>query len=520
MTIEKINNNSGGGILPYFYTVTLAEFIALIAAGTLVPGATYAVNYIAVADWGQNITGYFQALTATTFDNEGEAAFYNADYDNIGTYTAPGLTGTNLGIWNTAIAPAVGDVCIYNNKHYKNLTGTNGGSSPNLDLVRWSVLTAAVENGYILETDNIKFDIANDRIIYRSDIRNNIVSGTAIYNFKYGADNTRFNTLSLGNVFTLKNCNNQLEFSGNDITGVGSLELEGYIEFSRNTIKSGTTTFTDNTGVDLNTACSNNIFNLCDIVSNLTNIQITNNECYKSTLNANINFILNFCTLKNTELQINSNNTNITTCYMFDSIVNSNDTMNLSNSYLNNSTLSTNLAFNINNCIYEDSQFVQNIGSGNIINNCKYWYYITSGNTYSNTEQINGCYFGQDKILLKFTKFFTGTPGNGQIGSVDIPNVFINFIGNYLPKSINYFVQVPLVSAAAPCSLTAGSNLFADQLLNAAAGDIFTMNATINTIAAPNNYNRPNGNDILKLDVNFNDITGGLIFITMIYESV
>lgn len=504
----------------FYYDVTLVDFIAQIAASTLEPGATYAVSYIAVADWSQNIVGYFEALTANTFNDFGAGKFYNSDYDNIGTYTAPGLTGTNLGIWNTAIAPAAGDVCIYNNKHYENLTGTNGGTSPNLDLINWAVLAAAEENGYIVETDQIQYDIVNDRIIYRTDIRNNIVSGTAIYNFKYGADNTKYNTLYLGNVFTLKNCNNQLEFSGNNITGSGSLELEGYIEFSRNTVKSGTTTFTDNTGVDLNTTCSNNIFNLCNVVSNITNIQITNNECYKSILNANINFILNFCTLKNTELETNSNNTSITTCYMFDSIVNQNDTVNLSNSYLNNSTVSTNLSFNINNCIYEDSQFIQNIGSGNIINNCKYWYYITSGNTYSNTEQINGCYFGQDKILLKFSKNFTGAAGFGQVGPVDIPNGFINFLGNYLPKSLNYFVQIPLNGAAPGANLTAGCFSNADQLMNAAAGDVATLNATVNTILTPNNYNRANGNDKLQLDVNTADILNGIIVITMIYESV
>ena len=96
---------------------THANIITAIGAGNLERKATYYITdkYL-----------FFEALEPDKNVMVGTYFARNADFQGGGVYSgitiANGFTvnatGTNLGIWTVALAPASGDVSIWNNTHY------------------------------------------------------------------------------------------------------------------------------------------------------------------------------------------------------------------------------------------------------------------------------------------------------------------------------------------------------------------------------------------------------------------
>jgi hypothetical protein len=175
-------------------TSTYANANTAKSASTLERGATYYLTdkYI-----------WLFALASDKFNLNGTYFARNADYQGAGVYAgitiANGFTvnatGTNLGIWTSALAPASGDVAIWNNLHWLNITGANGASNPSADAVNWEAVantdtSVADTYGYIYEFDAIEYDFDGDSINRRVDLRGNDVSTSdGISNFQWGNDN-------------------------------------------------------------------------------------------------------------------------------------------------------------------------------------------------------------------------------------------------------------------------------------------------------------------------------------------
>lgn len=234
-TIEDINPTPG----TQWVEITKAAFDILVAADGLTPGTFYVISFIASSDF-ENTIGIFQADTTNTISNSGVGLFLNADYNSVGTYP-PGLTWA--GQWTAAGVFAVGDVVAYNNLHWENTTGVNGGNPPATP-ADWTQLAVEVGNGYILEADFIIYDYAFDAIVYRYDKRGNTVGNTTghdIRTFQWGNSNVKNNSIQSGCAFE---CANILfvECIGNTFINsaqVAHIEAPAAFEFDNNFFDEG-----------------------------------------------------------------------------------------------------------------------------------------------------------------------------------------------------------------------------------------------------------------------------------------
>lgn len=226
-----------------FISGTYAQIAALAAANSLIPSQAYQITNALYGSLPvKNISVYLIAISTNELSISGSGYFFNADYDNLGVYSGvPGYTG-QLGIWSLTLLPVIGNVCIWNNLHYVNTTGSNGLNNPSLDPINWSVLAYTNTNGYIVEVDTIKYDFSNNRIIERQDFRLNSVSwcntfvGYDSFNhFRWGD-----NKCSLNSLFdsVLYNCNNVLYSIKNvlneSLVVIGTSTAGGSTEMSEN----------------------------------------------------------------------------------------------------------------------------------------------------------------------------------------------------------------------------------------------------------------------------------------------
>jgi hypothetical protein len=182
-----------GGIID----ITNAAMLALIAANTVIKGQYYRITDVINADLGvvvQGVTPYNISVFSTGgISAFGTGIFLNADYQGVGIYSlVPGFVA-NIGIWdNTPRAVVVGDVVVFDNRHYINLTGA-WGVKPNTDLTNWSLLAKTESRGYILACDLVRYDITQNRVVYRADKLKNEVDyfddgkgNEAIRDFQWG----------------------------------------------------------------------------------------------------------------------------------------------------------------------------------------------------------------------------------------------------------------------------------------------------------------------------------------------
>lgn len=155
------------------------------------------------------VTDKYVFLTAIRDDRfalQGHFFARNADHQSAGDYTGITIvngfivnaTGVNLGIWEGGLAPAAGDVAIYNNLHWLNLLGAVGTAPPG-DAVNWEAvpntdILVANTYGYIYEIDTCDYFFTDDTITSRTDRRRNIViddinvAVVNIVNFQWGND--------------------------------------------------------------------------------------------------------------------------------------------------------------------------------------------------------------------------------------------------------------------------------------------------------------------------------------------
>lgn len=224
---------------------TYANVNTLLSAGTLAKGALYYLTdkYIFVV-----------ALDVDKIQQDAVFLARNADFQSVGDYTgitiANGFTvngtGTNLGLWTDALAPASGDVVIWDNLHWLNITGANGGNDPSADAVNWESvsntdITTAFDYGYIEETDPLQYDFVNDTIRRRVDKRGNDINGqTGINNWRWGDDLVTDNVLTKGSYFAIEN--NFGTISDNKLTckiNENSLDIISGVTMSGNILNVG-----------------------------------------------------------------------------------------------------------------------------------------------------------------------------------------------------------------------------------------------------------------------------------------
>ena len=148
--------------------VTNAQLLTLIGSNSIVPNTWYIVSdAIFTFSTVENVPVLVQGVTSNAVSLSGSGVFFNADYQQVGNYS--GVTGfvANIGVWNNVLAPVIGNVVIWNNTHFVNITGANGALAPNSDATNWTPLAKSATNGYILEVDDVQYNPTNNRIFTR-----------------------------------------------------------------------------------------------------------------------------------------------------------------------------------------------------------------------------------------------------------------------------------------------------------------------------------------------------------------
>ena len=285
-----------------FISGTYAQITALATANTFIPSQGYQITNALYGTLPvRNIAVYLTAISTNELSLTGSGYFFNADYDGVGVYTGVSGYAGQLGIWTLALSPVVGNVCIWDNLHYVNTTGSNGVTNPYLDTTNWTVLAYSVTNGYVAEIDFIKYDIATNRIIERQDVRLNSVSWTTVFggydsfnHFRWGDNKCYSNILRDSVLYT---CNNQKECLYNTLDNskliVGTATLNGTAEIQNNNLYTSNVTIpVQSTGLALESFEFNTIqFSELTFIKNTTSVggSFTRNLVSQSSLN-NVNY--------------------------------------------------------------------------------------------------------------------------------------------------------------------------------------------------------------------------------------
>lgn len=289
-----------------FVELTNSQMLELISNGTVDAGTYYKITNPINADEGVVVQGI---VTNANPSLQGSGIFLNADYQNVGDYSGvSGFVG-NLNVYgDTPRSVVIGNVVIWNNLHYKNLTG-NWGINPDLDPTNWELLPKNVTNGYIREVDFVKYNVYTNRVIYRADKRLNEVdyasfgSSNNILEFQWGKDRVTGNKLKGNGRMTCTNSyatftNNLIEGTITDSTQVN--ELIGRYVSNIISNDSYITCNSYNRGIVSNNILTGASYMLLEIV--LSNVQITKNNL-SSTSYIDINIATTYINFSNNTLQ-------------------------------------------------------------------------------------------------------------------------------------------------------------------------------------------------------------------------
>jgi hypothetical protein len=261
---------------------TWAALNALRTAGGLQQGCKYLIAD-ALSGYGQIIVS---AAHPTRFEEDAEGIFLNADYQQVGDYSGVSGFGSQLGVWHPAMStPLVGDACIYDNMHYRNLTGAVG-TEPAFDIVNWVVLSKSLNNGYIREVDTVSYQFVTNQIVRRMCRRGNIVEiilpfgNPNIHQFCWGNDRVLGNYVAGAAIVNTQNVIGYLNhnqfyggvFEGNVIGADATINA--------NTMHNGE--FTQNSISGPNASISDNVLFNGRIISNgpSTSLSVSGNTLY------------------------------------------------------------------------------------------------------------------------------------------------------------------------------------------------------------------------------------------------
>lgn len=207
---KSVVNIAGSGVV----SVTNAQLLALITAKTVVVGTTYLVTDAPASGGGVYVTGE----SINTVSVSGVGMFLNADFQKVGDYSGvPGFV-SQLGIWTTIVQPVVvGNVVIRDLNHYVNITGV-WGTDPTGDAVNWTLLAVSQTTGFILNADQIRYNVYANTIVYRADNKGNECEQSGLSTFQWGKDDVTFNKV-IGITGQIDAKNSYAMFRGNIVYG-------------------------------------------------------------------------------------------------------------------------------------------------------------------------------------------------------------------------------------------------------------------------------------------------------------
>ena len=199
--------------------VTTSDLLNLINTNSIQVGQNYLITDTTQADEGILVQG----VTSNSISLDGCGVYLNADYNGNGDYSSvPTYSGINRGAWVSNLPSVnIGDVVIYDNRNYINLTGSIG-TAPNSDTTNWQLLSKSITTGYIREIDFVTYYFSTDQLLSRKDRRNNYIeyafTGVAInvnpiYSFQWGNDFNFQNTIIGRSVFDATNSRNKFFYN-------------------------------------------------------------------------------------------------------------------------------------------------------------------------------------------------------------------------------------------------------------------------------------------------------------------
>jgi hypothetical protein len=319
-----------------------SAMLLLISGSTVIVGQFYIITDANYSNAGGVLV---QGVTTSSITRSGTGLFFNADYQGVGNYsTISPSYGTNLGIWGNLTSPppvSAGDVVVWNNRNYVNLTGA-WGTDPNGDTINWSLLVYSATKGYIFETDFVLYDVDTNNIVFRADKRNNEVdlyNNTAdLYNtlndFQWGRDKATYNKIKGKSNCVITNSNATI--TGNFLENGTYIDTTIVTEagnFQYNTITAQAIVVSARTSGNfrnnvISGVASSVTFAYLEVTSNFTNNQILEGSVFAAQCTTNT------CQISNNTLIGASN---ITLTFLGTSV----DSMTLSNNYLSNGGILT-----------------------------------------------------------------------------------------------------------------------------------------------------------------------------------
>jgi hypothetical protein len=400
-------------INPNILSFTYGGFSALITGSSLIPGQFYSIsNAIFTASVLETVPVIIQAVSNNTISLFGSGVFLNADYQNVGNYSGvPGFVA-NLGVWSTALIPVVGDVVIWNNLHFVSLTGVNA-APPNLDLINWSPLVKSITTGYILEVDEVTYNISTNQILSRKDKRNNYVENNvktyallgnkeAFLVFQWGSEDCISNLIAQESWSDFWNSSNEIKY--NSITGNSfmSFTRANTGNFLYNSAQNNSkVNVTNDAGLFLKNVCISTV----GLLDNYSNFQQNH---FESVLNLTIlnlptaglgDFLNNyiFGNYVDTGLFIVTNEGEVIRNTFFNCDCNINNQTNAS-SFKDNNLKNSNLDLSVNNNIVSNNNFdrttftVSNVNAGIISNN------VSDSSIIFIVDQVIGAEFSSNNV--------------------------------------------------------------------------------------------------------------------------
>lgn len=242
---SRTNILINGGIV----SLTNAQMLLLISTNAVIAGQFYLITDADLTDGGLVVQG-IETNKSTTL--QGSGLFFDADYQGVGNYS--GVVGfvSNKGIWSssTPFVVVIGDVVVWNNLHFKNLTGvyTDGINTPDNDPINWQLLAKSATTGYIRAVDFVKYKVDGNYLLYRADKRLNEVDRyidtkgkDSVVLFQWGRNEVSQNKLRS---YSLMKCTNSyatfignildngtiIDFTNNQKTGIyGGNTINGSI---------------------------------------------------------------------------------------------------------------------------------------------------------------------------------------------------------------------------------------------------------------------------------------------------
>lgn len=171
-------------------SILYADILAGVSANTLAEGF-YLITNSTAADGGVLVQVYKDSQDVLRVRHEAEGVYFNPDFQDVGIYTGISGASTRRGVWHSGLAGlAIGHIVIWNNLHYKNLTGAVG-TSPSGDAVNWQLFnksTTPLTRGYVAESNTIIYNFSADELVRRLDSRGNDVPVGTVSTFQFGND--------------------------------------------------------------------------------------------------------------------------------------------------------------------------------------------------------------------------------------------------------------------------------------------------------------------------------------------